>query len=709
MAQPEPTPLEQAIAALRAGERHKARELLTRLLRTEQKDVEAWLWMSAAVDTEKEQIFCLQRALKADPSSVEARRGLVVLGALSPEEAALPAADGLETFRIKAPRLEQGGPPRRGWLYALGGVAAIGVVVGLVFLLMQLFGPRKPNYVVVTSVPTTPAPTRTTTLTVLAGKVGCTPPEVISVATPLAAYLCVTTTPTANPISKEKSTREEFTVVQNDYFAGDWAGVINGAADAIKVVPDSAHLYFYIGEAYRHSSGKLSLAAQNYSTAISKDANYAPAYWGRALASPANALDDFNKAVKADPAFVPAYLGLAQTYSGNGNLPQTINTLQKAKSLAPDNAEVVAFLALAYVDSDQPLDALKMVSETFKLDAAQPVAWFARGRAEYALGQFEDADRDLSLSYQYVLALDVLYADLFKANVLSADGLAKAAVDDDARALVAFTDALAARPASPPLGIYVARGQLYLRQKDYDSAGADFNKVITALKDSDDPLLADAYLGNGLAWLGRDKPDSALSNFQMVIRLVPDVFDGYFYLGQAQFENGQPDEAVTSLSLALGKAQTDDQKAQAYALRAQVFQTLGLPLQQVADLQALLKLKQAPTGAAATAQALLTQIGPLPTATATATSTPTLTASPTAGPSPTRTPKPSATRRVTATRTPTVTRTPVVPTPLSGAQAAATRTPVVPTATRTLVAPASATSSPTSAVALTPTPTSTQP
>src|SRR5512143_2672651 len=223
MAQPEPTPLEQAIAALRAGERHKARELLTRLLRTEQKE-----------------IFCLQRALKADPSSVEARRGLVVLGALSPEEAALPAADGLETFRIKAPRLEQGGPPRRGWLYALGGVAAIGVVVGLVFLLMQLFGPRKPNYVVVTSVPTTPAPTRTTTATVLAGKVGCTPPEVISIATPLAAYLCVTTTPTANPISKEKSTREEFTQVQNDYFAGDWAGVVNGAADAIKVVPDSA-------------------------------------------------------------------------------------------------------------------------------------------------------------------------------------------------------------------------------------------------------------------------------------------------------------------------------------------------------------------------------------------------------------------------------------------------------------------------------------
>src|SRR5512137_457101 len=98
MAEPEQTPLEQAIAALHAGQRQKAKDLLTRLLRTEQKDLDAWLWMSAAVDTEKEQIFCLQRALKVDPSSVAARRGLVVLGALPPEEAALPAADGLETF-----------------------------------------------------------------------------------------------------------------------------------------------------------------------------------------------------------------------------------------------------------------------------------------------------------------------------------------------------------------------------------------------------------------------------------------------------------------------------------------------------------------------------------------------------------------------------------------------------------------------------------
>jgi Tfp pilus assembly protein PilF len=51
MAELEQTPLEQAVAALQAGQRRKAKDLLTRVLRSEQTNVDVWLWMSAAVDT----------------------------------------------------------------------------------------------------------------------------------------------------------------------------------------------------------------------------------------------------------------------------------------------------------------------------------------------------------------------------------------------------------------------------------------------------------------------------------------------------------------------------------------------------------------------------------------------------------------------------------------------------------------------------------
>ena len=40
MAESEQTPLEQAIAALQAGQRHKAKDMLTRLLRSEQTNVD---------------------------------------------------------------------------------------------------------------------------------------------------------------------------------------------------------------------------------------------------------------------------------------------------------------------------------------------------------------------------------------------------------------------------------------------------------------------------------------------------------------------------------------------------------------------------------------------------------------------------------------------------------------------------------------------
>src|SRR5689334_1645167 len=100
--------LQEAIKSIKAGQRHRAKDLITRLLRADQANVEYWLWMSAAVETEKEQIFCLQNALKIDPNSIAARRGLVVLGALRPEEAGLPPPQTLENFRAEVPNLGSG-------------------------------------------------------------------------------------------------------------------------------------------------------------------------------------------------------------------------------------------------------------------------------------------------------------------------------------------------------------------------------------------------------------------------------------------------------------------------------------------------------------------------------------------------------------------------------------------------------------------------
>ena len=71
---------QEAIDAVRQGQRHRAHDLLTRLLRADQSNPEYWLWMSSVVDTVKERTYCLQMVLRLDPGNATASQGLVLLG-----------------------------------------------------------------------------------------------------------------------------------------------------------------------------------------------------------------------------------------------------------------------------------------------------------------------------------------------------------------------------------------------------------------------------------------------------------------------------------------------------------------------------------------------------------------------------------------------------------------------------------------------------
>jgi hypothetical protein len=94
---PEEQMLEQAKESLRLGDRARAKDLLTRLLKIDQNNATYWVWMSAAMDTQKERIYCLQTALKLDPHNAAARRGLVMHGALPPD-------DSIPPFPLNRPR-----------------------------------------------------------------------------------------------------------------------------------------------------------------------------------------------------------------------------------------------------------------------------------------------------------------------------------------------------------------------------------------------------------------------------------------------------------------------------------------------------------------------------------------------------------------------------------------------------------------------------
>ncbi|MBE9514109.1 MAG: hypothetical protein IMY83_03650 [Chloroflexi bacterium] len=68
--------LKQGIAALNAGRKAEARNLLTQVVQQDDRNEIAWLWLSGAVDTDRERRICLENVLAINPNNRLARRGL---------------------------------------------------------------------------------------------------------------------------------------------------------------------------------------------------------------------------------------------------------------------------------------------------------------------------------------------------------------------------------------------------------------------------------------------------------------------------------------------------------------------------------------------------------------------------------------------------------------------------------------------------------
>ncbi len=71
--------LHQGITAYKAGDKITARRLLGRATAMNTQDERAWLWLSAAVESDKERLTCLEKVLAINPNNKPAQRGLAAL------------------------------------------------------------------------------------------------------------------------------------------------------------------------------------------------------------------------------------------------------------------------------------------------------------------------------------------------------------------------------------------------------------------------------------------------------------------------------------------------------------------------------------------------------------------------------------------------------------------------------------------------------
>ncbi len=240
---------EEAITALREGNRLRARDLLTRLLKTGKDNPDYWIWMSASVDTPKERIYCLKEALQLDPQNVSARRGLVMLGQLPVDTSlVLPSRYQKRNWHsgssMAAGSESTPAKKRARWVpFALAGAVVVAVLGYVLFAFILPSGEQ-------THRPQAVAARRATPTAALTG----TPSPVVTPTqsakggiTPLALLPIETYTPTPLYVNTPHPISDAFKVALRAYQRGDWELARRYMGQALTAEPSIADGLYYIG------------------------------------------------------------------------------------------------------------------------------------------------------------------------------------------------------------------------------------------------------------------------------------------------------------------------------------------------------------------------------------------------------------------------------------------------------------------------------
>ncbi len=68
--------VQEGIAAFKAGRKADAKKVLTKAVEIDERNEEAWLWLSGVVDSADERQICLENVLAINPNNVKAQKGL---------------------------------------------------------------------------------------------------------------------------------------------------------------------------------------------------------------------------------------------------------------------------------------------------------------------------------------------------------------------------------------------------------------------------------------------------------------------------------------------------------------------------------------------------------------------------------------------------------------------------------------------------------
>ena len=587
---------QEALDAIKQGERLRARDLLTRLLRTDSSKVEYWLWMSTVVDTRNEKIYCLESALKADPGNQTALRGLIILGARKTDPPAKPApiirrkwSDGVEKSLEQPKSIWQSiwQSPILRWI----GLLCLSMIV-ISLLVLGILGIRKGNealFIRVTPFPTstsnvTPSPKVTRTLVVRS------PTPTYIGPTPLWMFLTQTYTPVPVYINTPHPVVEAYRIALRAYGRGDYNQMLDFIQQAKQADPNAVDLYYYLGEAYR-LLGKYDEAVKAYADGL-----------------------------KINPAFGPAYLGRARAMLGQNPGANVTADLEKAIQADPDLADAYLELATYFIKIKDPTSALLNLMEVERIFPQSPILYVLRGQAYLLTGDNASA----LVNAQQAFELDKTYLPAYIT-------LARALLVNDQPSEAAYYAEIYLRYEPQDADGWIMVGRSRLLNKAYQQAVEALDKAIFLNDEA-----WEAYYYRGKAQLALGQAQLAVNDLVVAVQRTTSNFQYTFDLAEALWKAKRYTDAFRTFNSAEQLAGDDDERAAVYYYRAQVAEEAGNLLEAKDDWARLLALPEAvtPEEWREYAQQRWDSLHP-PTATVTSTTTkvPTLTSTPTVTPS----------------------------------------------------------------------------
>ena len=598
---------QEALDAIRHGQHIRARDLFTRLLRSDSSRADYWLWMSTLVDTHTERIYCLEAAIRADPQNEAARRGLILLGARAAGDDVRPVPP---IYRRWEKELDKDLRPSRNLVQRIreNPVLRLVVFLGALMILIGIslgavFGFRNQNekvvYYHVTPPPTlTQGATLTPTLT--RTPVYRTPTPTFSGPTPLWMFLSQTYTPRPPYVNTPHPRVEAYRIAINAFQRNQIDLMLQYMQQAASFSPGEPDLIYYIAEAHR-LNGEYSEALTEYQQAIAVNPSFAPPYLGIALIrleqNPnADVLEYIQRAIQRDPNYADAYLTRAAYYLNHGEPEPALVDLEYTETIAP----------------------------------GLPMTYVLTAQAHLELGDYATALQNAQLGYEADQTLLPAYITLARCYLIN---------QDPEQALYYAEIYTRYEPDDPSAWAIVGEG--YYVQANFEQAMTALDRAIELDEEN-----AEALRYRGLTYLALGDSRKAVTDLFSATTIARYQFDYTIDLALAFWANGRLEDAGVHFTIAEERAETVSQLAEVYYYRAQVYEANNFLWDAKMDYENLIAL---PTDAVSLewrifAEQRLQELNPpTPTSTATYTYTPSPTVTPTVTPTATSTPIPTRT------------------------------------------------------------------